>query len=188
MPNDVDCLKTVDAASIAVVDVRSMRDGWDLAGELAAQWQILPWPPGVAFNAAARCFRDWLGNRGHMGAQETEVGIRQVRSFLQKYGDSRFATLSADGSDQSPLLHDRAGYREVENGTTYFLVFPQVFEKDICRGFDAKLIARPFRGLGHLRCAPCRLQYQKRLPSAPNPQWVYAVKSTLLEIDDNVGH
>ena len=158
------------------------------AGELAAQWLILPWLPDVAFDAAARCFRDWLGNRGSHGLHETEVGIRQVRSFLQQYGDSRFATLSADGIDQGQILHNRAGYKEVEHGTTYFLVYPQVFEKEMCAGFDAKLIARHLRDLGHLRCTPNRLQYQKRLPLAAKPQRVYAVRSTLLEVDDNVGH
>jgi hypothetical protein len=66
--------------------------------------------------------------------------------------------------------------------------YPQVFEKEMCAGFDAKLIARHLRDLGHLRCTPDRLQYQKRLPPAAKPQRVYAVRSTLLEVDDNVGH
>jgi putative DNA primase/helicase len=157
------------------------------AGELAAQWRILPWSPGVAFDAAARCFRDWLGNRGSHGLHEVDAGLKQVGSFLQQYGESRFEQLSDEGIIEAYPLRDRAGFRTTEHGTTYFLVYPQVFKKEICQGFDAKLIAQTLRDRGHLRHADGRLQVQRRLPPESKKQWVYYISSSVLEGDDNAG-
>jgi hypothetical protein len=65
------------------------------------------------------------------------------------------------------------------------LVFPQVFTKEICQGFDAKLIAQTLRDRGHLRHADGRLQVQRRLPPASKKQWVYCISSSVLEGDEN---
>ena len=40
------------------------------AGELATEWNILPWETGEATQAAAICFRAWLDERGGIGAGE----------------------------------------------------------------------------------------------------------------------
>jgi hypothetical protein len=60
------------------------------AGELATALGILPWPAGEASVASSRCFNDWLVARGDKGPEEISAGIRQVRSFLEMHGSSRF--------------------------------------------------------------------------------------------------
>ena len=60
------------------------------AGELATALDILPWPEGEASAAATRCFADWLAARGGNGPEEIAAGLRQVRSFLEMHGSSRF--------------------------------------------------------------------------------------------------
>jgi hypothetical protein len=51
-------------------------------GELAVAAGVLPWSPGEAFAAAARCFTDWLNARGGIEPAEVRDGIDQVRSFV----------------------------------------------------------------------------------------------------------
>jgi uncharacterized protein (DUF927 family) len=60
------------------------------AGELAIALEIVPWSPGEASEAAARCFADCLAVRGGSGPQEITAGLRQVRAFLELHGTSRF--------------------------------------------------------------------------------------------------
>jgi putative DNA primase/helicase len=59
-------------------------------GELATVAGILPWTPGEAIEAAARCFGDWLRARGGIEAAEVRDGFAQVRSFLLAHGTARF--------------------------------------------------------------------------------------------------
>ena len=52
------------------------------AGELAIAWDIVPWPEGAAFAAAASALKAWIGGRGGVEAAEIHDGIEQVRSYL----------------------------------------------------------------------------------------------------------
>src|SRR5262249_44624104 len=60
------------------------------AGELATCIGITGWAEGEATEAAARCLASWIENRGTTGDGETESAIRQVRTFLEAHGASRF--------------------------------------------------------------------------------------------------
>jgi len=60
------------------------------AGEIAVTAGVLPWAAGAATGAAARCFRDWLDERGGVEPAEIRNGLAQVRSFLLAHGMSRF--------------------------------------------------------------------------------------------------
>lgn len=60
------------------------------AGELAAQFNIVPWPDGAASWAARVCFDAWLKARGGAGNQEPRDMLAQVRHFLEQHGESRF--------------------------------------------------------------------------------------------------
>jgi hypothetical protein len=68
------------------------------AGEMAPALGILPWSPGEAEAAAARCFRDWLaaregGTAGAGDAAERVAALTKVRHFLLTQGAARFVTL-----------------------------------------------------------------------------------------------
>jgi len=60
------------------------------AGELATAAGITGWPEGAALTAAARCFQDWLRQRGGVGKAEEAHALQQVRLFFERYGEARF--------------------------------------------------------------------------------------------------
>lgn len=61
-----------------------------LAGELASEADILPWPESEAEDAAARCFQAWLAERGTVGAREDHQAEEALRTFIQVHGAARF--------------------------------------------------------------------------------------------------
>ncbi|MBV9812761.1 MAG: hypothetical protein JO326_08415, partial [Acetobacteraceae bacterium] len=66
--------------------------------------------------------RDWLANRGHVGAGEDEQAIAHVRRFIIANGSSRFVEPGYDTA-----VRDRVGWRKPDrNGGTDYL-----FQKDI---------------------------------------------------------
>jgi putative DNA primase/helicase len=60
------------------------------AGELATAAGITGWPEGAALTAAARCFNDWLQQRGGAGNAEEARALSQVKLFFEQYYESRF--------------------------------------------------------------------------------------------------
>lgn len=66
------------------------------AGELAAQFGVVPWPDGSATWAARECFAAWLRARGGPGNQEPRDMLAQVRHFLELHGESRFTAWHCD--------------------------------------------------------------------------------------------
>jgi uncharacterized protein (DUF927 family) len=118
------------------------------AGELGAVLGVLPWPRGEAERAAVACFKAWLGRRGGVGAGEVLAGLAQVRAFFEAHGSSRFEDLGAD--TERPVIN-RAGYRKKGlDGRTRFLVLPEAFRSEICRGLDHETVCRELAKLGFL--------------------------------------
>ena len=113
------------------------------AGEMATEVGILPWPEGEASRAAAICFRAWLDQRGGVGSAETEAGLLQVRAFIEAHGMSRFSPIGADCPDGDPKTINRAGFRRKnEEGRWEYLVLPEAWKNEVCKGHDARAVAR----------------------------------------------
>jgi putative DNA primase/helicase len=142
------------------------------AGELASAWNITGWEEGVAMAAAVQCFNDWLAQRGMLTNADEDRALRQVRLFFEKYGESRFHPWDAEepskclrcqgtgqyGEDQECFgchgtgvlavngarpVQDRAGFwRKTDGDQREFYVFPEVFTKDIARGYDSEWLAK----------------------------------------------
>ncbi len=114
------------------------------AGELATALGILPWAAGEAERGAARCYADWLRERGTAGPGEIEAGCEQVRAFFERYGNSRF---EAVGDPRRETPRDRAGWiggavERVDgrvDGLAYLVTVP-TFRAEIARGFDARAL------------------------------------------------
>lgn len=121
-------------------------------GELATHFGVTGWQKDEAKNAAARCFAAWLERRGTSGSSEAERGIAQVRAFIEMHGAARFTPL--DNDDSAPADErtvNRAGYRRRDSaGDWEYLVLPQVWTQEVCRGFDAKAVARELAARGLL--------------------------------------
>ena len=109
------------------------------AGELAIQLRILPWPKGSVFDAAVEAFKAWHDDRGNDPA-EVRAAIEQIRSLLERHGDSRFDPPNLDSSARP--VTDRLGYVHGEGADRQWFVLPQTWHDKFCEGFDAKATAR----------------------------------------------
>ncbi len=123
------------------------------AGELARDYGVLPWPEGEAMRAAGACFKAWLAERGGAGAGEDAAALAQVRAFLEAHGESRFTLLGAgnDAAPDVPRTINRAGWRRrgTADGWEY-LILPETWKAEVCKGLDAKRTAELLAGRGLL--------------------------------------
>ena len=110
-----------------------------LAGELAIQLGILPWPTGSVNEAAANVFRDWHMERGGNDPAEVRAAIEQIRTLLERHGDGRFDPATPDPNAR-PVI-DRLGYVHGEGADRQWWVLPQTWKDTFCQGFDAKATA-----------------------------------------------
>ena len=144
------------------------------AGELATALGILPWPEGEASAAATRCFRDWLAARGDNGPEEIAAGLRQVRSFLEHARRqpvrSRVGTKGEfpEGHAVLEKVINRAGFRKLEGkgrAVWEFYILPEAWRGEVCRGLDAKAIAKHMEAEGWLIAGDSRhIAYKMRVP------------------------
>jgi uncharacterized protein (DUF927 family) len=120
------------------------------AGELARDYGVLPWPEGEAMRAAGACLAVWLDERGGTGPAENAAAMAQVQAFFETNGESRFtkvtSPLTDDGSRarDEPRTINRAGFRRRAPDDTdewEFLVLPEAWKNDVCRGLNAKRTA-----------------------------------------------
>jgi putative DNA primase/helicase len=141
------------------------------AGELATAWDFTGWPVGMALHSAERCYRAWLSARGGLGNAEERDMIRQVAEFLERNGESRFThyARAEKADDHMPDTINRAGFKrltsEAPDAAYEFYVFPEVFKRDMCKGFDYREVARVLRARGFIKTDEGRLTLTHRLPT-----------------------
>lgn len=122
------------------------------AGELASELGITGWPAGEATSGAAACFAAWRKDRGTEGSSDEANMLKQVRLFFQLHGDSRFETVDEDGladslRDRYPrVVNNRAGTRTPSE----FRVMDEVFQGEICKGFNYRRVAKMLAAEGYL--------------------------------------
>jgi len=127
-----------------------------MAGEMATRLGITGWPEGEALRATRTCLNAWIGDRGHSANQEDMAALEQVRSFFAAAQYSRFA----DWHDEHNRPSNMVGWRRVDRGNhvtgkesqTTFYVMPSGW-KEICKGFDARKVAKLCAGIGFLQPA-----------------------------------
>ena len=162
------------------------------AGELATRAGVTGWPDGESFRAVRQCFNAWLGARGHIENGEEAAMLRQVRQFLEANGEGRFAWWHRALDDHTPKTLNRAGFRrllgddgkpiksdsdhqreygerikgdDAERTRVDFIILREVFEREVCRGFDPRAVARLLHRRGHLVSESAdRLLDRQRIP------------------------
>jgi uncharacterized protein (DUF927 family) len=107
------------------------------AGSLATVFGLTGWPDDEADRAAAVCFSAWLSKRGGAGDHEIENGIRQVVAFVEAHGSSRFEEIGS-----TERVHNRVGYRELAEGRWHYYVLPEMWKREVAKGFDPAQLAR----------------------------------------------
>lgn len=109
-----------------------------MAGEIATHYELTGWKRGTACNAAEKCFKAWLEDFGEHGNREDRAILSQVRAFFEKEGASRF---ESENHPNSERLYNRAGFFRTDNeGFRIFMVLSEVYRKEICQGFEPKMV------------------------------------------------
>ena len=147
------------------------------AGELATNWGLTGWRPNESMEAAAACFASWL--TGRVAGGDDHRAVDQVRSFLKLQGAARFEALGAHaGAGTAPAFNPRrAGFRAA-NGAAY-LILPEVFRSEICKGFDSSAVARALAARGYLEHERGRHTKAARIPGLGKTR-IYWVKASIL--------
>lgn len=159
------------------------------AGELTAHFKICPWPPGTAFDASARCFRDWIKSRGGTEAAEELEIIARLRDFIAQHGGSRFEPMgnlqpmNYQGEVVLSKILNRAGFkRPGENDEVEYLIFPATFKTEICAGLDDRTASKALAKRGYLRLDSAgKTRIAARLPGIDRPMRVLCVLPNLFE-------
>lgn len=107
------------------------------AGEMAAEWNVLPWEKGDALNAVKSCFAAWLAMRGGTGPAEDAALLEKVMFFIEQHGTSRFQ----DVDNPAATCINRVGFRRKVEGGTEFLVLPESFKAEVCKGHNVRRAA-----------------------------------------------
>ena len=109
------------------------------AGELAIKFGILPLAVGDTTEAIAKCFKTWVTERGNTKDLEQRIAIAQVKSFIEKYGDSKFINI---GETSLVKPTERFGYKQKFEGIFHYYVFPEIYKNEMCKGLNHKQVSR----------------------------------------------
>lgn len=177
------------------------------AGELASEAGITGWPAGIASAGVRRCFDDWLAARGHLDNGEDAQALAQVKAGIEKNGDALFTwvhrahddhrpntamrwgfkrLVDADGQalkmDEADEYHERrlAGESsEKFNASTEYLILPEMWKREVCKGLDARAVAELMKKRGHLVHEKGSLQRGHRVPGLGKVK-LYHLRSSVL--------
>jgi putative DNA primase/helicase len=161
------------------------------AGELATTLGILPWAEGEATPGVARCFADWLKQRGGVGSLEGIEAIAVVRRFIEQHGSARFERVG-DANEAGVVMPgertlQRVGFRrtDTEGDITYYIL-PESWKSEVCAGLGPGFVARVLADRGLLRTGPGdKLTRSERLPGSKGTTRCYVVLSRILgALDD----
>ena len=108
---------------------------------------------------------------------------------MEQHGESRFS-LAWDRENERPVSN-RAGFRRAgEAGATYY-VLPEVFRKEVCKGFEPSTVARAMAARGWLVTEPNRPNKVERIPGEGSLR-VYVIPPEFLHgttsLDGNTGN
>jgi putative DNA primase/helicase len=125
--------------------VRRVADRFALvaaAGELATAQGVTGWPESAALEAALRCFRDWLAERGGIGASEVSQAKAMIRREIEVNGHSRFLPWRPDA--RTVVRTNALGYvqraDEEQLDSAPIFYFHASGMKEVLAGLDRKTV------------------------------------------------
>ena len=169
-----------------------------LAGELAIEWGILPWPPRSALLAAIEIFNHWKATQPKSAQSKEHADIlKGISDFLGAYGDTRFTDVKpktyVDHTDpKNPVVKkcdeqtmpkgvNRAGYWDDSSGSRIFLFYPAALLE--AAHFDLPRILTALEQAGALAAVgnDGHKAKRKRIPDGGNPRlyWINPEKLDL---------
>jgi putative DNA primase/helicase len=184
-----------------------------VGGELASAAGITGWNDGEAEAGVKVCFDAWLMQRGGAGDGEEALILRQVRQFLEAHGEARFPWWHRSADDHKPNAMYRAGVRvwiaedgerlrskmdhyskygdsasveQTESASCEYMVLPETFRGEVCRGFDPLAVAKLLHARGHLRTEgqgkSFKYARRERIPGIGKAS-VYCVLPSIFEVE-----
>jgi putative DNA primase/helicase len=144
-----------------------------------------------------RCFLAWIGARpAGFGSSEKTEALRQVRGWLEKNADALLTWWHRAMDDHKPNTALRAGFKRLidddgapikfDSATDYcderapvggktadtalveYMIFPEAFKNEVCKGLDAHFVARVLKDQGMLKHERDRLTFKHRVPGIGN--------------------
>lgn len=149
-----------------------------VAGELATQAGITGWQTGTALNAVKTVFNAWVNDFEYVGDYQTKEYILHVKAFFEANESSRFEAITPD-PDHIEKIINRVGYWKIENGEKLFLVLPEQFKNEVCKGHDNRKVAKALLIEKLLEHDTGKTSKTVRIPSKKNAVKVYAVKEAI---------
>ena len=127
-----------------------------LEAALITATQFTGWGVNESKDAVTHCFDQWVALFG-MENKEQRTIIEQAIAFLSVHGRSRYSSIVKGcdvpcDPDQSSI-RELAGYRLLDNkqtGQQIYYTFPHVFEKEVSKGFNPKMVAQTLSDIGML--------------------------------------
>ena len=148
------------------------------AGELAAEWEVCPWPQRSAFEAAGLMFKEWLKSRPSAGNLEESQILAHVVSVMERNWQGRFidwARVSEANADLSRMaaVHDALGFRKKAGDWTdedqkfLFYVTRGRFAEEFATkaGFKPRRVAAVLKAKGILRSDHDAATLKETLPN-----------------------
>lgn len=149
-----------------------------VAGELATQAGITGWQTGTAIHAVKAVFNAWVNDFEYVGDYQTKEYILHVKAFFEANESSRFEAITPD-PDHIEKIINRVGYWKIENGEKLFLVLPEQFKNEVCKGLDSRKVAKELCNQKLLEHDTNKSTKTVRIPSRSIPIRVYAVKEAI---------
>lgn len=166
------------------------------AGEIATSYGTLPWPKGTAMSSVGAAFQSWRKVRGGDDSAEEIDAIKQVRSFLEMYGEERFtcyeraenaidAASDVQPDDFTGGARNRVGFRRLNKSGTWDYIIPERSWDDvICKGIDPTRAARAVRNAKALIVDGRNLKVKQKLPGMSDRVRCYIVTSAIFTAGD----
>lgn len=149
-----------------------------VAGELATQAGITGWQTGTALNAVKAVFNAWVNDFEYVGDYQTREYILHVKAFFEANESSRFESITPD-PDHLEKIINRVGYWKIESGEKLFLILPEQFKNEVCKGQDYRNVAKALLIEKLLEHDTGKTSKTVRIPSKKNAVKVYAVKEAI---------
>jgi putative DNA primase/helicase len=122
--------------------------------------------------------------------------LRQVRAYLEKNGEAQFTWWHRVMDDRKPNTALRAGFkrmvdeagqpvkydsaadycdarapadeRSTDGHLVEFLILPEAFRNEVCKGLDAQFVAKVLKDSGYLKTDRDRFTHRLRVPGIGN--------------------
>ncbi len=146
------------------------------AGLLAIEAKILDWPAEQTEMACLSVLNQWIRTRGGVAANEDQQAIRQVRSFIEEHGESRFTPKQTGFVGQ---IRQRAGWIDRTGPQTLYLFYPTGW-REATMGLSPDRAAKALMAAGYLVPDGHRPQRKVSLPDNTRPR-MYCVKGNILD-------